>query len=223
MVKNMKYFVLNLQGLLMSFGEGDYWDIRGTNNFPTKSFIVGLIVAGLGYQRIETEKIQDISKNISVSCREDKHPEFLRDYQTILNTKLADGKINKNAVISPRHYLADGAFTVLIGLKNEKIESLITDALTKPIYPPYFGRKCCIPSRPIFDNQIIYANSEFEAFCKIVPPFEYADDYVFSCIDETNKDGRMSFTKDDVISFEPRIYKDRKVYYYTISKKDIGV
>lgn len=44
----MKYLVLRLESYLMSFGEGDYWDVRGTGAFPTKSAILGLLSACMG-------------------------------------------------------------------------------------------------------------------------------------------------------------------------------
>ena len=215
----MKYLVLTLEGLMMSFGESDYWDVRGTNNFPTKSFIVGLISSGLGYLRGETEKIKNISENITVACREDKHPNILRDYHTILDTMKADGKKNENAVISPRHYLTDGSFTVLIGLKDERIKDLIIQALTDPVWPSYLGRKSCVPSKPVFNSLEIEAENDYEAFMKLKSDVK---ETVFSCVGEDYKNGRTSFIKDEVISFEPRIYKDRKIYYYTISSDQLN-
>ena len=62
----MKYLVLRLSAPLMSFGEGDYWDIRGTSIFPTKSAIVGILASCFGYDRNETEKISFLIENISV-------------------------------------------------------------------------------------------------------------------------------------------------------------
>jgi CRISPR-associated protein Cas5/CasD subtype I-E len=210
----MKYLILNIEGIMMSFGEGDYWDVRGTNNFPTKSFIVGLITSGLGYERSESEKIKKISENITVACREDRHPSILRDFHTILDTMKADGKRNENAVISPHHYLSDASFTILVGLKDENIKELIIESLTDPEWPYYLGRKSCIPSRPVFEGMEIEAENDHEAFIKLKTDEK---DKVYSCVGEEYKKGRMSFIKDEVISFQPRIYKDRKVYYYTIS------
>lgn len=214
----MEFLVLKLQGLMMSFGEGDHWDVRGTSHFPTKSFIVGLIAAGLGKDRSETNIIRKISSGISVACLEEKHPEFLRDYHTILDTMLADAKMNENAVISPRHYLADGVFIVLIGIKNTLIKEMLLESLQNPVWPPYLGRKSCIPSAPIFNGEIINAKNDYEAFKQIVNQFTVTEKKknLFACVGEFAT-GRMSYIKDEVISLEPRIYKDRKVYYYTLA------
>jgi CRISPR-associated protein Cas5/CasD subtype I-E len=218
----MEYIVLHLQGLLMSFGEGDHWDVRGTNGFPTKSFIVGMLAAGLGYGRDSTSQIQKISEGISMACREDKHPAILRDYQTILDTMCADGKKNDNAVISPRHYLADGAFTVLIGIKNQAIKNSIIQALIDPVWPPYLGRKSCIPSIPIFTGEFCVAEDDHKAFKKLKPLWNnnYAQ-AIFPCMGEEYNIGRESYVKDHILSLEPRIYKNRKVFYYTLSGNEI--
>lgn len=223
----MKYLVLNLKGHLMSFGEGDYWDVRGTNSFPTKSFVVGLIAAGLGYSRKDTEKIRNISESIGVACREDKHPTILRDYHTILDTKKADGKKNENAVVSPRYYLADASFTVLVGIKNESIKDQIINSFIDPVWPCYLGRKSCVPSSPIFNHTEIDEENDYLAFLKLRPKETTNDqEKIYSCVGENYSNGRLSYVKDDVISFEPRVYKERKVYYYTLSstqfeKKDV--
>ncbi|MBN2435151.1 MAG: type I-E CRISPR-associated protein Cas5/CasD [Spirochaetes bacterium] len=215
----MEYLVIRIQGLLMSFGEGDHWDVRGTNKFPTKSFIVGIIAAGLGLHRNATEEIRQLSKGISCACREDASPAFLRDYHTILDTMKADGKQNKNAVVSPRHYLANGSYTVLIGLKNSELKENIVQALSDPVWPPYLGRKSCVPSIPLYSGNIIKSDSDYEAFKK-VHVLTDNNNSVFSCIGESEY-GRMSYVKDEILSFDPRVYKDRKVYYYTLSSKDI--
>lgn len=215
----MEYLVLRIQGLMMSFGEGDHWDVRGTNKFPTKSFIVGIIASGMGLSRSDSVKIRQLSKGISFACREDSSPVFLRDYHTILDTMKADGKQNKNAVVSPRHYLADGSYTVLVGLKNTDLKNTIIQAFSDPVWPPYLGRKSCIPSIPLFSGETLRADNDYEAF-KLVSPISVNEDKVYSCIGESSL-GRMSYVKDEIMSLEPRIYKDRKVYYYSLSSNEI--
>jgi CRISPR-associated protein Cas5/CasD subtype I-E len=217
----MEYLVIRIQGLLMSFGEGDHWDVRGTNKFPTKSFIVGLIAAGLGLSRNATTKLRELSQGFSFACREDSSPGFLRDYHTILDTMKADGKRNKNAVVSPRHYLSDGCYTVLLGIKNIENKQRIINAFTDPVWPPYLGRKSCVPSAPLFRGEIVKADNDYEAFKLVKTIKSTEEDRVYSCVGETEH-GRMSFVKDDIVSFEPRIYKDRKVFYYTLSSEEIN-
>ncbi len=217
----MEYLVIRIQGLMMSFGEGDHWDVRGTNKFPTKSFLIGIIAAGLGFSRNETEKIREISQGVTFACREDKQPVFLRDFHTILDTMKANGKKNDNAVISPRHYLSDGCYTVLLGLKGKHLKDTIVRSLTNPVWPPYLGRKSCIPSVPLFSGESISAKDDYEAFKLVKSINDNEAVNVYSCIGESEY-GRMSYVKDEILSFEPRVYKDRKVYYYTISSDEIG-
>ena len=204
----------------MSFGESDHWDVRGTNSFPTKSFMVGLLAAGLGLSRDKTTAICKLSEGIAFACTEEKHPEFLRDYQTIMDTVRANGKPNTNAMVSPRHYLTDAAFTVLLGIKDHNIKDDVETALSDPVWPPYLGRKSCIPSAPIYTGKLIEAGNDREAFLKLIKGRKEKNK-IYPCVGENgDKYGRMGFIKDEIISLEPRVYKDRKVYYYTLKAQE---
>lgn len=156
----MKYLVLRLCAPLMSFGEGDYWDIRGTGVFPTKSAVVGMLAACMGWPREEWEKIASLSEGISVSVRQDNSFSILRDYHTILNTLKADGKPNENAVQSYRFYLMDAEFTVLVSPVSDELYREIKSALSDPVWPVFLGRKSCTPCAPVFwGEEIEYENA----------------------------------------------------------------
>ncbi|HEO65053.1 MAG TPA: type I-E CRISPR-associated protein Cas5/CasD, partial [Spirochaetes bacterium] len=88
------------------------------------------------------------------SVRLDDPGQILRDYQTIENTQKADGKINPNMVVSPRYYLVDASFLVALGVKSQSFLQEIETALINPHWPPYLGRKCCIPSFPVYVDAI---------------------------------------------------------------------
>jgi CRISPR-associated protein Cas5/CasD subtype I-E len=222
----MKYLVLRLSAPLMSFGEGDYWDIRGTDVFPTKSAIVGIISCCLGYDRSDTENIAKLSDSISVSARQDNQFTLLRDYHTIMDTMKANGEPNKNAVQSYRQYLMDAEFTILISSADTSVYTQIKEALLDPVWPIFLGRKSCSPAFPIFWNEEIdadnveYAFKEIKLVRKKKEAVEFADFFKrknneatnkkFPCITDEKITGKKTLTRDNVINSKLRIFSQRE-------------
>jgi CRISPR-associated protein Cas5/CasD subtype I-E len=211
----------------MSFGEGDYWDIRGTDVFPTKSSIVGILSCCLGYDRNETEKIAQLSDNISVSARQDNQFTLLRDYHTIMDTLKADGSSNKNAVQSYRQYIMDAEFTVLISSPNTLLYAHIKEALIDPVWSIFLGRKSCPPTFPIFWDEEIEAENSENAFkelkllSKIKEAIEFNDffkskniqktaDRKYPCITDEKIIGKKTLTRDNVVNSKLRIFSQRE-------------
>ena len=54
----MKTILLKFAGPLQSWGTDSHFETRHTDFYPSKSGVIGLIAAGLGYGRDEDEKIQ---------------------------------------------------------------------------------------------------------------------------------------------------------------------
>jgi CRISPR-associated protein Cas5/CasD subtype I-E len=230
----MKYLVLRLSAPLMAFGEGDYWDIRGTGIFPTKSAIVGILASCFGYDRNETEKISHLSDSISVSARQDNKFSLLRDYHTILDTLKADGKKNPNAVISIRQYLMEAEFSVLISTNNNSLHEQIKEALQNPEWPPFLGRKSCVPSFPIFWNEEIEADNaqtafkqlplvhniknhtDFQDFFKTKQTIIKSEKEKYACISDEHISGQKTLTRDNVINSKLRVFSQRETYKFYV-------
>jgi CRISPR-associated protein Cas5/CasD subtype I-E len=209
----------------MSFGEGDYWDIRGTSVFPTKSAIVGILSSCLGYDRNEIEKISSLSDKISVSARQDNQFTTLRDYHTIMDTLKAEGSPNKNAVQSYRQYLMDAEFTILISSIDVMLFTEIKESLIDPVWPIFLGRKSCSPSFPIYwGEEIEVENAElafrelnlvckkkeeiglkdFSSKKKISPQRKYP------CITDEKIAGKKALVRDNVVNSRLRIFSGRE-------------
>jgi CRISPR-associated protein Cas5/CasD subtype I-E len=230
----MKYLVLRLSAPLMAFGEGDYWDIRGTGIFPTKSAIVGILASCFGYDRNETEKISHLSDSISVSARQDSKFSLLRDYHTILDTLKADGKKNPNAVISIRQYLMEAEFSVLVSTNDKELHEQIKKALLNPEWPPFLGRKSCVPSFPIFWNEEeefenakegfeklslvkdIKIQNDFQDFFKTNQSREKSEKEIYPCITDEPIEGRKTLTRDNVINSKLRVFSQRETYKFSV-------
>jgi len=234
----MKYLVLRLSGPLMSFGEGDYWDIRSTGIFPTKSAITGLLAACFGWSRNDTEEIRELSEGISVSVRQDNRFSLLRDYHTILNTLKADGKPNENAVQSYRSYLMEAEFSVLVSAKSGALYVSIRSALMDPVWPIFLGRKSCAPSVPVYWGEEIEAENSHAAFQSLpvtgtllnqkVPNWftnekksqkKSGKPVQHACITDEKLSGvdtRKSLTRDNIVNSRLRVFSQREVYKFFI-------
>lgn len=145
--------VLRLEGALQSWGDDSKWDFRDSGSMPTKSGIVGLLGCALGLPRGDPE-LTELSNAITMAVRADRPGVRAIDYQTVTGNPLmnAEGKKKtpSNTIISKRVYLEDACFTVFLDV-DEPWRSKVLTALHEPRWCLYLGRKCCVPSRPVFE------------------------------------------------------------------------
>ncbi len=148
---------LRIEGPLQSWGERAHWSVRDTAPEPTKSGIVGLLACALGVS--SDEALRGLAGQVCLGVRCDRPGTLLVDYHTVVGGIMsAEGKIKKNAatgdaetVVSWRHYLCDASFLIAIQGASDLIARL-AEAVQIPCWPPYLGRKCCPPSRPLYDG-----------------------------------------------------------------------
>ena len=137
----MATLLLRLAGPLQSWGIDSKFETRRTNDFPTKSGVVGLIAAALGYSRDDP---LDTLTALNFGIRIDKEGDLLTDYHTAkAQTK------KEESYVTNRFYLADAIFVA--GLESNDIKFLkeLEKALKAPVFPLYLGRRSCIPTMPL--------------------------------------------------------------------------
>lgn len=170
--------LLRLEGPLQSWGTRSRWDVRDSAHEPTKSGVIGLLGCAMGLSRGDGTLLE-LDRNLRFGVRVENPGRMVTDYQTItdyLPTAAGEWKgrdsrrkspveMRKDGekpatIISPRDYLEDAAF--LAGLEaREGGEALLeraARALHTPHWPLFLGRKCCVPTRPIFE----FFDSTFE-------------------------------------------------------------
>lgn len=137
----MKYLLFLLYAPFSSWGSPLPGTIRRTDDHPTKSGVMGLLAASLGITREMEPEFTQLAASLGFACREDRPGDEMRDFHTV--------RVGKNPVVSERYYLCNAAFTVCLWQKGDR-PSLkeIADALDKPKYTPFLGRKCCIAGLP---------------------------------------------------------------------------
>lgn len=142
--------LLRLEAPLQSWGLESRFTERDTALEPTKSGVVGLAGCALGMSRDDQDWLAKLAA-LSMAVRVDRQGTILRDFHTAgagerLHT--ASGKSKKGPVVSNRYYLSDASFLVALGGEKE-LTGAIYEALGRPRWPLFLGRKACAPSAPV--------------------------------------------------------------------------
>jgi CRISPR system Cascade subunit CasD len=184
---------LRLEGALQSWGshEGKFF-IRRTEDAPTKSGVAGLLCSAMGIGRAEASQqwLKELA-NMRMGVRIDRPGIRWWDFHTVgggqkmqmaelqepkdptlvgkaLASALKPGmlKSREETLLSRREYLADASFLVALQGDPETVERL-AEALAKPVWAIYLGRKSCPPARPVGEHGTgCYASLE-EALCAV--------------------------------------------------------
>ncbi|MGN0419919.1 MAG: type I-E CRISPR-associated protein Cas5/CasD [Acetatifactor sp.] len=136
----MYTLLLRLNGPFQSWGSDSLYDNRGTDNYPTKSGVIGMLAAAMGRKR--GDSLDDLNM-LRFGIRIDNPGIKMSDFQiTNMGEKL-------NANLSRRDYLSDATFLVGVSSKDKDYLLGLKDSLEHPKYALYLGRKSCPPSFPI--------------------------------------------------------------------------
>ena len=224
----MKYVLLWLEGPLQSWGYDSRFGRRESLNFPTKSGVLGIILAAMGAGGEQRELLFQLSQyrqtvlsyvRLSIS-----KPVQLRDFhmvgsgydtsdkwQNLLVPKTEDGKssVGGGSKSTHRAYIQDGAFAVVIEAE-EHLASHIASALQDPVWDISLGRKSCPPSdivpRGVFDS--------FDSACQAAEDIAIQKNRRkdFVVYDEVLEDGEQLSLSDVPLQFGvQKIYGDRTV------------
>ncbi|MFU0833392.1 MAG: Type I-E CRISPR-associated protein Cas5/CasD [Oscillospiraceae bacterium] len=170
MAQTIPILVLRLEGVLQSWGEHSKWNWRDTADMPTKSGVIGLLGCALGLER-SSPQLAELSRELTIAVRADRPGRQMTDFQSVQSDRLlkANGELRSggNTLISFRSYLQDACFTVVL-TGEDKILKKLEQALKKPKWPIYLGRKSCVPTRPVLDK-ITYEYTTLEEALQKLP------------------------------------------------------
>lgn len=232
-----RYLLLWLEGPLQSWGADSKFGRRDTLNFPTKSGVLGMLLSALGASGEQTDllaSLSDLRQTVVAygrvrqghdgkPIRVDAEP-LLRDFQMVgsgyhdenpwealLIPKTIEGKkaVGGGTKMTYRYYLQDTAFAVLVEVPVALAEPF-AEALQRPVYDVYLGRKNCVPTdyifRGIYDSEAdaLIASNDIATQKQRLEAFLVKDGE-----DETGN----SMTLNDVpLQFGPvKRYRDRRV------------
>lgn len=141
----MSKLKIELSGLFSGYSTRVRGRYRLSDYQPSISHVKGILAACLGYRRDEPWTTLD-GVAIAIQSRMGQSV-IIRDYQTVQNAVTNDGSSERNAV-TQREYHVDASTIVTLTADDKTIEQL-RYAVRYPVYAPYLGRKCCVPSTPL--------------------------------------------------------------------------
>ncbi|HVT43423.1 MAG TPA: type I-E CRISPR-associated protein Cas5/CasD [Thermoanaerobaculia bacterium] len=170
------YLVFRLFGPMAAWGDIAIGERRHVFPQPTKSAILGLVAGALGLRRTDDEQLRALHGGYGFASRVDSPGLLLTDFHTAqtppesavrrakgFRTRQDELSIRRSdleTILSYRDYQTDAlAVACLWGGDNApySLEQL-ADALRRPAFAPYLGRRSCSPSIP-FAPQIVEETS----------------------------------------------------------------
>jgi CRISPR system Cascade subunit CasD len=158
--------ILRLAGPLQSWGVARRHNLRGTLPYPSKSGVIGMLAAACGIPRGSLGHppvtLTDLAR-LRLATRTDQPGMPLIDYHTVSGASHApgtpdlqrlptadDGRLKpaESTKITRRHYLTDAVFTAYLQ-GDPGLLTHVEQALQRPRYPLYLGRRSCPPAGPL--------------------------------------------------------------------------
>jgi CRISPR system Cascade subunit CasD len=159
---NTAHLPLWFDAPLQSWGFDSRFQRRATGLFPTKSGVIGLVCAAMGLakgsdeERVQLPRLAALTLNLWQFPRRAAHGrkesllvQRLEDFHTVLHTRKATNKPNKDPVITRRQYLLEARFGLRLTGDPELLGQVAT-ALKNPRWGVWFGRKSCLPASPVY-------------------------------------------------------------------------
>lgn len=215
----MKTLLIKMTSPLQSYGNEATFNYRTSYHYPSKSAVIGLIAAALGYPR-DDPRIVNLNY-LKFAVRIDQQGKTLSDFQLVKFAEKA-GKVK----LTYRNYLQDAIFLVAISGKDELIRS-IDYAIHHPKFALFLGRRSNAPAGPIFTkifdrDDIVGILSQFEWQAaswfkkKYKEPFYKAEVVADSCL-KPNLNHILVRDKVGSFSQSGRYYSYRKVTTFYIN------
>lgn len=205
----MKTILLKFSGPIQSWGTNSRFETRHTDYYPSKSAVIGMISAALGYKR-DDERIEKLNE-LDFAVRIDQEGKLAKDYH--IAQKFKDNGDFDRTYVTNRYYLEDGVFVVGLSHENDEYIGKIEKALRYPYFQLFMGRRA-FPLSPDFIIEI-KEETLLESLTKL--PWQAMKWYKKKSSSKINlsiyadgdlvKDGKKHTRLDKVISFSQ---KERK-------------
>ena len=177
----MQYLVFQLLAPLASWGEVAVGEYRGSHDYPGESALLGVLGAALGVRRDDEAAQAALRDAYGFALGVLSTGSLLRDYHTAQvpgrtalkgrphatrRDELAMPKRELNTILSTRDYRQNAACLVAVQCKAGGTPPYALDALAEALWKPHFvlylGRKSCPPAAPLAP-QVLDAASAQEA------------------------------------------------------------
>ncbi len=169
------YLLFRLYAGLASWGDIAVGEVRPSFERPSKSALVGLLAAALGVRRHEEEAQRRLAEDYGFAVEVCRFGQPLRDYHTVQRPpqrKGADYRSRREELtalpreslattLSYRDYWQDALYTACFWAKAETPAyslAALADALRRPRFTLYLGRKSCPPALPLHPQIVTRAS-----------------------------------------------------------------
>lgn len=159
------FLLARLYGPLCAWGGPAVGELRPTGETPTRSALLGLVGACLGVKRDDAEGQAALASGYGIAVRVDAAGRRLEDYHTVQAPKARKGfaPVSRRAelldvdgddietMVTRRGYLMDAVYSVAWWQRPGARWSLaeIAEAMRRPVFVPYLGRKSCPLGLPL--------------------------------------------------------------------------
>ena len=175
-----RYLMFRLFGPFTAWGDIAVGERRHIFPQPTKSAVLGLIAGAVGLRRTDEEPLTALHAGYGFASRVDAPGLLLTDFHTAQTPpesavkrgkgfrtrrdELSIGRSDLETILSYRDYHMDALAVVCLWSLAAAPYSLerLDDALRRPFFAPYLGRRSCSASLP-FSPQIVDAGSPVAA------------------------------------------------------------
>jgi CRISPR system Cascade subunit CasD len=160
-----RYLLFQIYAPLVSWGTAAVGEVRHTDAIPSRSALLGLLAAALGIPREREEELNQFNQHyrfaiLPLSSRE----QWLRDYHTTQvprenkkrryftrREELTQAPQEVGTMLSSREYRCDAYYLVAVSAEPDAPVDLeaLAQALRKPVFPLYLGRKACPLALPL--------------------------------------------------------------------------
>lgn len=201
---------------LQAWGVRSRWDVRDSGDEPSKSGVIGLLGAALGYP-VGDRRLAELDRSLRMGVRVERPGSKIVDFQTVsgvLRTAAGGWRgtpDNPETIVSPRTYIQDAVFLIALEGSREVLE-MCKAALEKPRWPIFLGRKSCVPSRPVLVELTDRYSGLREALARYPWICRRRDDPVPAKLRCVIEDPEGGYVRPDRIQVNPaRMYGHRAV------------
>lgn len=154
-----EFLLFRLAAPLASWGDIAVGERRTTWPRPSRSAVLGLVGGALGLRRDDAAGLAALDAGVGFAVRVDGRALPVRDFHTAQapparrgarwptrREELAERRLS--TVVSERWYWSGAEALVALWARGGFALVPLADALERPVFAPYLGRKACPPSRP---------------------------------------------------------------------------
>ena len=171
-----RYLMFRLYGPLASWGEIAVGEDRHSAYYPSRSMLLGLLGAALGIDRHDEARQQVLVETLRFGVKQEVRGMPLRDFHTIqvgvpgrkqvFRTRRHELSGRTETMLSERTYLCDALHVIAVQSASDNGPlslGALKEALEKPHYPLYLGRRSCPVALPL-TPKLVESESMLKAF-----------------------------------------------------------